>query len=155
MNADVIRDSEDLIVQLRRIRLDLEGCATKSLTREKSNLSQYAVLAILEEQGELTMGTLAQHLGTTMGAVTNLVDKLVTSGRVDRARSDEDRRVVRVTILPSGREMVTRVTRDTAQFLGGHFGNVPVDERRTIVDAFSRLVLSMRPGVAGTTSKPS
>jgi MarR family transcriptional regulator, organic hydroperoxide resistance regulator len=152
VNADVIRDSEDLIVQLRRIRLDLEGCATKSLVREKSNLSQYAVLSSLEEQGELTMGALAGHLGTTMGAVTNLVDKLVDSGRVSRARSDEDRRVVRVKILPAGKEMVTRVTHDTAEFLGGHFSGVPADERRTLVGVFSRLVQSMRPAAR---SKPS
>ncbi len=152
MNAEVIRDSEDLIVQLRRIRLDLEGCATKSLAREKSNLSQYAVLAILEEQGELTMGALAGHLGTTMGAVTNLVDKLVSAGRVSRARSDEDRRVVRVKVLPAGKEMVTRVTRDTAQFLGGYFSGVPADQRRAIVDVFSRLVLAMRPA---SKSRPS
>ena len=149
MNADILRDSEDLIVQLRRIRLDLEGCATRSLTREKSNLSQYAVLAILEEQGELTMGTLAQHLGTTMGAVTNLVDKLVAAGRADRARSEEDRRVVRVKILPPGREMVGRVTRDTAEFLAGYFSDVPAEQRRTAVDVTARLVSAMRP-VSGT-----
>ena len=63
MDSSVLKDSEDLIIQLRRIRLDIEGAATRSLTREKSNLSQYTVLAILEEQGELTMGVLAQHLG--------------------------------------------------------------------------------------------
>ena len=145
MDADVLKDSEELIVQLRRIRLDLEGCATKSLSREKSNLSQYAVLAILEEQGELTMGTLARHLGTTMGAVTNLVDKLVSAGRADRVRSEEDRRVVRVSILPPGRELVTRVTRDTATFLADYFADVPSEQRKTVVSVVARLVSAIRP----------
>ena len=134
-----------MIIQLRRIRLYLEGWATKSLAREGSNLSQYAVLAILEEQGELTMGALAKQLGTTMGAVTNLVDKLVAAGRAERARSEEDRRVVRVNVLPAGRELVARVTRDTARFLAGQFGTVPAEQRRMMVSVFERLVTAMRP----------
>ncbi len=148
MDNQVIGDSEEMILQLRRIRLDLEGCATKSLAREGSNLSQYTVLAILDEQGELTMGALAQQLGTTMGAVTNLVDKLVAAGRADRARSDDDRRVVRVKVLPAGRELVERVTHETAEYLSGYFGDVPADQRKTTVSVLERLVGAMRPAAA-------
>jgi DNA-binding MarR family transcriptional regulator len=145
MDGEILRDSEEMILHLRRIRLDLEGWATKSLAREGSNLSQYTVLAILDEQGELTMGTLAQHLCTTMGAVTNLVDKLVAAGRADRARSEDDRRVVRVKALPAGRELVARVTRDTAQFLAGTFGDVPAEQRKIIVSVLGRMAGAMRP----------
>lgn len=149
MDNDVLHDSEQMILHLRRIRLDLEGCATKSLAREASNLSQYTVLAILDEQGELTMGALASQLGTTMGAATNLVDKLVAAGRVDRTRSETDRRVVLVRILPPGHDLVARVTRDTAVFLGGYFSDVPADRRKTIVEVFDKLVGAMRPQSAG------
>ena len=148
MNSDVLRDSEEMIIHLRRIRLDLEGWATKSLAKESSNLSQYAVLATLDERGEMTMGGLAQRLGTTMGAVTNLVDKLVFAGRVDRNRSTEDRRVVRVKLLEPGRELMNRVTRDTAEFLSRYFGSIPAEHRRIAIDVCGKLVASMQ-GEAG------
>lgn len=145
MDNDALKDSELLILELRRIRLYLEGAATRSLAKLGSNLSQYTVLAILDEQGELTMGVLARHLGTTMGAVTNLVDKLVRAGRVDRQRSDQDRRVVRVRVLQPGRDLVASVTRDTAEYLAGYFAAVSPDQRGIVVDVMARLVKAMRP----------
>ena len=150
MDSDVLRDAEQLIVHLRHIRIDVEGYARRCLAKLGSNLSQYAVLAILDEQGEMTMGGLARHLGTTMGAVTNLVDKLVNAGRADRVRSEEDRRVVRVSILPPGRELVARVTRDTAEFLAGYLAVIPPEHRRIANDVCGRLVDAMRPGTAGS-----
>lgn len=155
MDADVLRDSEELIIRLRRIRLDLEGWATRSLAKENSNLSQYAVLAILEEQGEMTMGALAQCLGTTMGAVTNLVDKLVDAGRVDRARSEEDRRVVHVNVLPPGRELVGRVTRDTATLLADYFAQVSPEHRKIVNEVCGKLAAAMRPAARGSRRPPA
>jgi len=146
MEADVLRDSEAFLVQLRRMRLEIVGWAIRRLGTTGVNFPQYALLAVLDEMGEATMTALAGRLGTTLGAATNLVDRLVRSGHVERERSTTDRRVVNVRCTAKGRELLGEVTTDTAAFLGGLFGQVPPEDRRTVIEVCRKIVALMDAG---------
>ncbi|HUW58166.1 MAG TPA: MarR family transcriptional regulator [Planctomycetota bacterium] len=146
MEADVLRDSEAFLVQLRRMRLEIVGWAIRRLGPTGVNFPQYALLAVLDEMGEATMTALAGRLGTTLGAATNLVDRLVRSGHVERERSTTDRRVVNVRCTAKGRELLGEVTTDTAAFLGGLFGQVPPEDRRTVIEVCRKIVALMDAG---------
>jgi DNA-binding MarR family transcriptional regulator len=74
----------------------------------------YDVLATLRRQGEpyeLTAGDLVRQSMVTTGAITNRIDRLEERGLVERARTDDRRKVI-VRLTPAGRDLVDRVVGD-------------------------------------------
>ena len=55
---------------------------------------QVKALMLLEGVGPMRMGMIAGHLGTTLSASTNIIDRLVEKGLVERHSDPHDRRVV-------------------------------------------------------------
>jgi DNA-binding MarR family transcriptional regulator len=66
---------------------------------------QRAVLLALHQEGPLAMGELARHLGVTASSATELVDRLVEHGWVERLPVSGDRRAVVVQLTAPAREM--------------------------------------------------
>ncbi|HET6953224.1 MAG TPA: MarR family transcriptional regulator [Acidimicrobiales bacterium] len=74
----------------------------------------YDVLATLRRSGEpyeLTAGDLVRQSMVTTGAITNRIDRLEQRGLVERARTDDRRKVI-VRLTPQGLDLVDRVIGD-------------------------------------------
>ena len=84
--------------------LDSRGQAFSATLREATR-HQRAVLLALHQEGPLAMGDLARHLGVTASSATELVDRLVEHGWVERLPVLGDRRAVVVQLTASAREM--------------------------------------------------
>jgi len=76
---------------------------------EKQNVSSIVVLDLLREKGHCKMKEISAVLNLTMGAVTGIIDKMITEGLVKRERSRDDRRIVNVTLLRRGRKIAERI----------------------------------------------
>lgn len=94
---------------------------TKVLTEAGLTPARWRLLmALVVQAGQegATIGELAEHLGIKEPTVTATVDRLEAEGLVARARSETDRRVVRVRLTPEGAvtvatlapQVATRVT---------------------------------------------
>ncbi|MCW4114117.1 MarR family transcriptional regulator [Aurantimonas sp. MSK8Z-1] len=66
---------------------------------------QYLVLSVLWEEGERTIGTIAERLGLEPSTVTPLVKRLETAGLVTRQRNPADERQVVVALTGEGEAM--------------------------------------------------
>lgn len=66
---------------------------------------QYLVLLVLWQDGERTMGEIANRLSLPPGGVTPIVERLEASGFVVRRRDVNDRRVLHVGLTPSGADL--------------------------------------------------
>lgn len=64
--------------------------------------AQFELLIELDERGELSAGELALAARLSPASVTQMLDGLVDSGHVERARSESDRRVVVSRLTPLG-----------------------------------------------------
>jgi MarR family transcriptional regulator, organic hydroperoxide resistance regulator len=64
--------------------------------------AQFELLIELDERGELSVGELALAARVSPASVTQMLDGLLESGYVERARSDSDRRVVLASLTPLG-----------------------------------------------------
>jgi DNA-binding MarR family transcriptional regulator len=64
------------------------------------NSTDLECLDLLEMAGPTTAGRLAEHAGLTTGAMTAVIDRLERAGFARRIRDAEDRRCVRVEVLP-------------------------------------------------------
>lgn len=68
---------------------------------------QYLVLLVLWQDGERTMGEIANRLSLPPGGVTPIVERLEAAELVMRRRDDDDRRVVHVKLTQSGAQLET------------------------------------------------
>jgi DNA-binding MarR family transcriptional regulator len=63
------------------------------------------VIMLLGSKGATTMSEMARVLNLALSTATNTMDKLVSKELVERARVDEDRRVVQVGLSEKGRRI--------------------------------------------------
>jgi len=72
--------------------------------------SQYNILRILRGEGKpMPCLAIAQRTITVVPGITGLIDRLAEAGYVQRQRSEEDRRVVNVSITTAGEEVLARL----------------------------------------------
>ena len=75
-------------------------------------LSHVQVLAMLSDNGSMSVSEISRRLGIAKPNITPLVDRLTKDGLAARQRDFRDRRVVNVLILPKGEEKLAAI-RDT------------------------------------------
>jgi len=68
--------------------------------------SQLAALEKLFPEDGLTIGELSKRMGLHASTLTGLVDRLEKDKLVYRGRSKSDRRVVKIFLTPTGREII-------------------------------------------------
>lgn len=122
----------------------LVGMAASSLAEvgEDVTLPQYRALVVLASKGPQRVASLAEQLKVTPPTATRMCDRLVRKGLVRRRTSRGDRREVRVTLAPAGRELVAEVTRRRREEIARVLSQIPVEDQEAMVDLFSKLALA-------------
>jgi DNA-binding MarR family transcriptional regulator len=89
---------------------------------------RYEALMLLfySRRGQLPLGKISDRLQVHRASVTNVVDKLVSSGYVERGAQDEDRRAVLAMITTQGRLVARRATK---RLNAAHFGMEPLEDQ--------------------------
>lgn len=155
MDEKVMADCERLYSLMRRFWLGLNQQVTSALLRGKLNMPQHSALVVLQGTGETTMGNLAKRLGVTMGASTNIVDKLVYAGYVDRRRSDTDRRVVNVKLRIKGEKVLAESAEGFRNYAANILSRIPAPERQVFLETYMKIVEiseSEEPGTDAETA---
>jgi DNA-binding MarR family transcriptional regulator len=108
---------------------------------------QYNVLRILAGAGVagLPCQEIGERLVTAVPDVTRLVDRLAEAGLVERKRSDEDRRVVRVATTAEGKRLARTLAPD---LLGIHRVQLGALSKRDLATLI-RLLAAARESAAG------
>ena len=82
------------------------------------------MLLLYSRQGELPLGKISDRLQVHRASVTNVIDKLVDSGYVERLTHQHDRRTILARITPGG----TAAARQATEWLNrARFGMAPLD----------------------------
>ncbi|WDV95176.1 MarR family winged helix-turn-helix transcriptional regulator [Brevibacillus parabrevis] len=68
--------------------------------------SQVYIMEILAEEGAVKSSVLAERLSISLPAVTNLANKLVKKGYVERQIPETDRRVTLLAVTPLGQQIL-------------------------------------------------
>ena len=80
-----------------------------ALTRELGMpFSHIQILCMLSER-EMTIGEISSSLGIAKPNITPLLDALHERGVLERCRSEKDRRIVNVRLLPEGQELAGKL----------------------------------------------
>ena len=106
--------SPHILETLRKFRIVVGAVRQHARALEKAcgiSSTQIWILATLAEQPDITVSQLSQALSIHISTASNLLDKLTRSGLIERMRSEEDRRVVRLRLTDPGRAAIARAPR--------------------------------------------
>ena len=97
----------DVLVNLFNEILDLEERAL--ITGEYKNISvnDMHIINAVGIREQKNMSTVARELNVTVGTLTIAVNNLVKKGYIQRMRSQEDRRVVLISLTEQGKKLIT------------------------------------------------
>jgi DNA-binding MarR family transcriptional regulator len=98
--SDTVRAFMDLFMQ-RSMR------SWKHFARNSGlSMSQYSILMQLHHHGPCSISDISERFDTTSAAASQIADKLVQAGLLERAEDPEDRRAKLLTLSPKGQELV-------------------------------------------------
>ena len=94
---------------LRHIAGIIKQQGRKILTNYKITPPQFIALQWLFELGDMTIGDLSTKMYLAFSTTTDLVDRMEKNELVKRVRDEQDRRVVRIHLLPEGERIIEEV----------------------------------------------
>lgn len=137
--------------QRRREELDglLSGTFNSILRIEERSLDNRLThgLTITEVHTIVAMGlherspmnVVAARLGVTLATLTTAVAKLVRKGFVERSRSEDDRRVVLVSLTKKGRQVLRAHNLFHHQMIDEALADLSEEEERVLAEALAKV----------------
>ena len=102
--------------------------------------AQVWVLASIADAPDITVSQLSQALSVHVSTASNLLDKLARAGLVERIRSEEDRRVVRLRLTEAGRDILARAPRPLTGLIVDALEKMPSDALTRLDSELSSLI---------------
>jgi len=103
-------------------------------------LAQCLVLLEVDLEERLAVGQLASRLRLDNSTLSRTIDGLVRKGMLDRARDEDDRRVVWVRLTRAGKAVCTAIHEQNDAICRAVFEKIPVKKRAHVVRNFEILV---------------
>lgn len=100
------------------------------------NRTDGSCLNILENEGPMTAGRLADLSGLTTAAVTAVLDRLERAGYARRRRAEKDRRQVIVEVTPLLTERAGQIWGPLAKEGHAQLGRMSLEQLRLVIDYF-------------------
>ena len=94
----------DILVRLFQEILDIESKALITSEFKDISVNDMHIIEAIGEKEPKNMSSVAKIMSVTVGTLTIAVNSLVKKGYVHRERSEEDRRVVLISLTEKGRK---------------------------------------------------
>lgn len=102
--------------------------------------SQVYILEILAEEGAVKSSELAERLFISLPAVTNLANKLVKKGYIERQVPETDRRVTLLAITPQGNEILALINNRYATLTDALWTDFSDEELGNLLISYKKMV---------------
>ena len=94
----------DILVRLFQEILDIESKALITSEFKDISVNDMHIIEAIGEKEPKNMSTVAKIMSVTVGTLTIAINSLVKKGYVHRERSEEDRRVVLISLTEKGKK---------------------------------------------------
>src|SRR5690606_37488402 len=98
----------------------------------------------LQEAGDMTIGDLSTKMYLAFSTTTDLVDRMEKTKLVQRVRDEQDRRVVRIHLLPEGERIIQEVIEQRRHYLRNIMDDFDVEEATDLVRLLKKLHVQMK-----------
>jgi len=131
---------------------------TKELARRAELTGpQLTVVKMLETVGELSLSDLSDRIRAQNSTVTGIIDRMEREGLVVRARSAEDKRVVRIRLTEKGERIAREIPVEPMEIFRSALASLSATEARDLVRILTKLARRVqslvRRGVDGTSTE--
>lgn len=103
-------------------------------------LPQVQVLRILRREGEVPTGKLAQCLKISAPATTQLTDRLIRKGLIERKPSEDDRRAVLVALSSEGRCLVDKYRERRNAIFREALSQLSEEEQAQVISSLQKVI---------------
>jgi len=131
-------DNAGFLIKL--VYLSLNRALDQEMAQLELTAIQWRPIAMLYQGRAETSAELARLNGVDTGAMTRTLDRLEAKGLVQRTRSLEDRRVVRIMLTDSGREKARHIPSYIAKVLNQHLRGFSADEVAQLKHLLQRML---------------
>ncbi|NLC03115.1 MAG: MarR family transcriptional regulator [Tissierellia bacterium] len=104
---------------------------------------QFTALQILINNGNMTIGELSQKMSLACSTITDLVGRMEKTDLVIRKKDTEDKRVVRVEVLPKGFDILEKVLDKRRKFLELKLSNFDKEQKEALSRGLYELYIAM------------
>jgi DNA-binding MarR family transcriptional regulator len=118
--------------------------SSKGLMGFPVNSSQLKAMAAFHEDRQYSMGELCKIANVKMPSMTEVVDRLVAEGFVERVRDTDDRRVVKVQLTKEGKNAHDNILNTREQELFNIFGCLDEKERLHLLKSLRTVSTTMK-----------
>lgn len=105
---------------------------------------QFVALQWLFEDGDMTIGELSNKMYLAFSTTTDLVDRMEKNELVKRVKDENDRRVVRIHLLPEGKRIIDEVIKKRQEYLRDLLKNYSEEEISLLNKSLARLHQDMQ-----------
>jgi DNA-binding MarR family transcriptional regulator len=98
------------------------------------------IVDILGRNGPMIMSEIADRAMLSVSTVTGITDSLVAKSLVQRERSEEDRRVVRVELTEEGKKIYKEALEFRSAIVRGMLGALNKEEQEALMNLFRKIV---------------
>lgn len=141
---DINRTLNDVLVRLFRDINSLEERAIRTEEYRDVTANDMHVIEAIGPEGRKNMTSVARELDVTTGTLTISVNSLVKKGYVDRTRSEEDRRVVLISLSGKGQKAYLHHRKFHEEMIDAVLRELTEEEQCALEKALSKLTRFFR-----------
>ncbi len=131
--------------ELSQIQESLQGMQPQRDHQPNANYELfYRACSNLYPEGNVTMGEFSNALSVPLSTATRIADWLVENNYIQRLPDSDDRRVVRVILTETGKELFRAIDRYIRQRLLHILSGLTVEERKTLLALISKVVSGLK-----------
>lgn len=142
INSDVLAKMQEMACQLSRMNHE-----PRSIGGAILYASEIHTIKAIKEYENVNITCLASKMEVTKGAISKIVNKLVTKGFVTKFKEKENRKEVHLQLTESG-ELVYEDYRDFKKKLDekflNYFGKMEEEQKRNLIDMMDRIELIIK-----------
>ncbi len=112
--------------------------------REGLSMSQLGALMRLYHGGACGVSDLGEHLGVSSAAASQMIERLVQQGLLERSEDPGDRRNKRISVSPAGRRLVAEGIAARRSWMESLTHALTPEEQALIVEALELLTCAAR-----------
>mgnify|MGYP001766773059 CR=1 FL=1 len=103
------------------------------------SMSQISAMFRLYHAGAYPISEIGTHLGVTNAAASQMVERLVRQGLLERVEDLQDRRVKRLSLTPAGHQLVENVMQIRRRWMEQLSASITPEQREAVGSALTLL----------------
>jgi DNA-binding MarR family transcriptional regulator len=131
--------------ELAQIQERLEGMHPHREHQPNANYELfYRACSSIYPKGNITMGEFSNALSVPLSTATRIADWLVDNGYIQRLPDSDDRRVVRVSLTDTGKELFKVIDQYIRQRMQQILSNLTAEERTILLTLVGKVVSGLK-----------